>query len=382
MFGASSIFESNALIALPNGNTTAFMPATLVFLISILVFSACLIFASFTDQKFLKFYVSKRVLVSSALITSIGTMSIFAADASSSLGWFVIWFAGISTGIGSAMLLLYWGTAFSRHGGATIVINTATAIVIAIGLYSLILHGIPTPYSGIVTAILPILELLFLWRLTPVPYAKRHAIPIFNPLPVKRVSFILRFGIPVLIFGFALGALRAISMQVVLPDADSAAQLGIWLGAGGIAMILTLITIFTVGERSTWDLLFRALIPFITIAIFTLPFLREGDSLAIGLLLLVGFMCFEALMWIFFGELSQGFRISPVFVFGLGRGLLALGSALGSILALYTPSFLFMNILGQAGEAIILLVAMVIAYMLLPPATRSQSACIKSKNRE
>lgn len=77
-------------------------------------------------------------------------------------------------------------------------------------------------------------------------------------------------------------------------------------------------------------------------------------------------MCFEALMWIFFGELSQSFRISPIFVFGLGRGLLALGSAAGSLLAIYTPTFLFMDTLGQAGEAIVLLLAMVIAYMLLP----------------
>ncbi len=238
--------------------------------------------------------------------------------------------------------------------------------MIAIGLYSLILHGIPAPYSGIVTALLPILELIFLWRLTPMPYSKRHAIPIFNPLPVRRASFIFRFGIPVLIFGFALGALRAISMQVILPNADAASQIGIWLGAGGIAMILTLITVFTVGEKSNWDLLFRALIPFITIAILTLPFLRSGDSWAISVLLLVGFMCFEALMWIFFGELSQSFRISPIFVFGLGRGLLALGSAAGSLLAIYTPTFLFMDTLGQAGEAIVLLLAMVIAYMLLP----------------
>ena len=66
--------------------------------------------------------------------------------------------------------------------------NTAVAIVIAIALYSFVLQIIPPPFSGILTCCLPLLELPLLWRLTPVSYAVRHAIPIFNPLPESRPS--------------------------------------------------------------------------------------------------------------------------------------------------------------------------------------------------
>ena len=45
------------------------------------------------------------------------------------------------------------------------------AIVIAVAIYSIALHVVPAPYSGVLTACLPLLELPILWPLTPVSYA-------------------------------------------------------------------------------------------------------------------------------------------------------------------------------------------------------------------
>lgn len=47
--------------------------------------------------------------------------------------------------------------------------------------------------------------------------------------------------------------------------------------------------------------------------------------------MLVGFLCFESLMWIFFADLSQRFRLSPVFVFGLGRAIMAVAIMFGTL---------------------------------------------------
>lgn len=374
MFGSSYIFPSDSMIYLPLNFSAIEIPAvSLVFLISILLFSLTLLFISFTDQKFLRFYVSKQVLVGAAVLTSLGTFAVFATNGNGSLEQAALLFSGIATGIGSALLLVYWGTAYSRNNTATITINTAVAVVIAIALYSAILHWVPHPISGIIVGLLPLVEVFFLWQLTPIPYSKRHAVPIFNALMVRRGPFVLRFGVPVLVFGFALGALRAVSIQEMLPASDITSQLIVWLAAG-IATVLTIATIFFSSARKAngpevgpSDMLFRALLPIIAIAIFILPFAGLDGSLVFNLIVLVGYMCFEALMWIFFGDLSQRFRLSPIMVFGLGRGFLAFGSLAGSVFMVYDPLGLFPSALfGEAGASLIILLAMVLAYVFLP----------------
>lgn len=365
MFGAGTIFESETIVLASKHMHFEFVPSTLVFLISIIVFGLTLLFLSFTDQKYLKFYVSKAVLIASGILTSISTLAVFLANTETALGWIALLFAGIGTGIGSALLLIEWGTAFSRHSSGTIVVNTAIAILVAIAIYSTILHGLSRPFSGIATAVLPLLELFFLWRLTPIPYSKRHEVPIFNPLPVKRGPFVLSFGVPVLIFGFALGFLRSVSMQHVLPTINTESLFTVCIAAA-IAMGITMILIFTTGNENHHDYLFKSIIPFIVVAILALPFLGDDNVFVVNIILLVGYMAFEALMWIFFGSLSQTFRLSPIFVFGLGRGLLAIGSIAGSMIVLYVPYLSFMEVSGRAGGAILMLLTMVIAYMLLP----------------
>lgn len=360
MFGTTTIFQAPQ--ALGSG---AESPVSFVFLVSIVVFGLSLLVGAATDQRFLKFYTAKRTVVGAAVFTAIGTFAVFAVNAPGALGIAATWFAGISTGIGSALLLLFWGVAFSRHSAATIVMNTAVAIVIAIALYSFALHIIPAPFSGILTCCLPLLELPLLWHLTPVSYAVRHAVPIFNPLPVRKLPFSIRLAIPTLLFGFALGALRSISTQIILPSSDLTTQL-LALFAGGAATVLLLVTAFCIDKRSHWDFLFRPLIPFIAVTLFFLPTLSLGGSVLEPLVLLTGYMCFEALMWVFFGEISQEFRLSPIFVFGIGRGCLALGSLAGS-LSVADPSILgLLTPFGEAGGAVLIMFVMVMAYALLP----------------
>lgn len=156
MFGTNSIFEAQAPTIFSN---FAESPVSLVFLISIVVFGLSLLFAAITDQKFLRFYTAKRVLMGAAVLTALGTFAVFASSAPGAVGIVATVFAGVATGIGSALLLLFWGTAYSRYGAATIVMNTAVAIVIAVAIYSVALHVVPSPFSGILTACLPLLEL-------------------------------------------------------------------------------------------------------------------------------------------------------------------------------------------------------------------------------
>ncbi len=361
MFGANRLFHAEPLSFQENAQTLV----SCFLLISIVTFGASLLFAVVTDQKLLRFYTAKRVLAGASALTASGTLAAFAGPIPGALGVLATVFAGVSTGIGSALLLLFWGTAYSRHSAATITMNTAVAIVIAVAVYLFALHALPYPYAGVFTALLPLLELPFLWQLTPVSYAVRHAVPIFNPLPVNKGPFSLRLALPMLLFGFALGALRSTSLQIILPSSDPITQL-LALFAGGAATVLLLITVFSLDRRSSWDFLFRPLVPFIAITLFFLPSAALNDSTFATLVLLTGYMCFEALMWVFFGEMSQEFRLSPIFVFGVGRSCLAFGS-LASVLAMSNPSLIkAMTPFGEAGGAMIVMACLIVGYALLP----------------
>lgn len=362
VLGSALTFADTSLPVLhgPGGSSIS-----LLFLAFSLAFSATFFFAAATDQKLLRYYTARRVMVACSLLAAVGTLLTFASGAAGTAGTIATIASAILTGIGAGIMLLFWGVAYSRCDATTIVVNAAVAVVIAVGLYSLVLHVIPAPYSGVLIALLPVLELPLLWKRTPISYAVRHAIPIFNPLPIKKRAFSVRFGLPILLFGFALGAMRSIATQTIIPAADLVTQL-LSLFAGGAVTILLLVALFSIDKRSHWDFLFRPLIPLIVVTMFFIPSALDSHSMLSSLVLLTGYMCFEALMWIFFGELCQEFRLSPILVFSLGNGCLTIGALAGHFVMEFGTGFGALAPFGEMGSVALLMFAMVAAYSLLP----------------
>ena len=358
MFGTSSIFGTQTYITGMYGSH-----ASLPFLISIVVFGLCLLFASITDQRHLHLYISKKTLVAGAVLMSTGTLLLLAPPLINGPMLEVV--SGVMTGIGSAVLILFWGVAFARCDSASIVLNSSIAISIGIGVYAVGLHYGPFPIAGVLTAIIPLLELAILWKKTPAPYSDRNEIPIFKPLPVNHTKFFLRFGVPVFVFGLALGTLRQTSIQYIVPASNVGDQIAMLLAAG-FASVVILVTIVALGGGDKWSRYFRPLIPFIAVTLFFLPLSEMSDSTFATMFLVMGYLCFEALMWIFFGELAQRFRLSPIYVFGLGRGMLALAGLAGSLFPIVAANWVHLLPFGEQGVIVIVLLIMVFAYALLP----------------
>ena len=358
MFGTGAIFGTQSLVSGMYGTE-----ATFAYLVSAVVYSACLLFAAATDQRFLALYVSKKTLVAGAALACVGTLLLLAPPTVDPYALQIA--SGTATGIGSATLILFWGVAFARCDSASIVLNASVAIPVGIGVYTIALHYLPFPFAGVLAAAIPLLELAILWNKTPRPFSERNEVPIFAPLPVNHAKFFVRFGVPVLVFGVALGALRQTSVQFILPAATADSQL-LMLLAAGCATVIILITILALGGAGRWSRYFRPLVPFIAVTMLFLPFAETGDALFSNLALLIGYLCFEALMWIFFGELAQRFRLSPVFVYGLGRGMLALGITAGSLMPVFAASWIDALPFGEHGVIVAVLLIMVCAYALLP----------------
>ncbi len=298
------------------------------YLISTIVYVFAMLLIAATDQRFLKLYTSRKLLCIGAALSCVGSLLLLAVP------FFGVPLAktasGIMTGIGSAILIVYWGTAFARTDSASIVLNTAIAISIAIGLFATVLHYAPFPVSAIAIACVPLLELAILLKKTPKPFHERDEVPIFKPLPINRGRFVVRFGAPVLMLGIALGMLRSNSLQNLVMKTSVGAQPMLLLAAG-CATVLVLVTIMALGGGDRWSRFFQPLVPFIAVTVFIMPLANTENTALTSVIMLVGFLCFESLMWIFFADLSQRFRLSPIFVFGLGRAILAIAIMFGAL---------------------------------------------------
>lgn len=315
-----------------------------------------------TNQLLLRFYVGRNVLVAATALASAGSLLLFAVG---SLGSSAAIAAGVVMGASASLMLVLWGTAYARYEFTTIIFNAIVSIVLGIIGYLALVNWVRSPFSGILTSLLPIASSLLLWQLTPIPYYRRREIPVFHPLKVRQTAFFLRFGIPVFTFGIALGLLRSISMTKVLSSVSLTEQFVIVLSII-LAFGFTLFAASRAREESHWDMIFRMLVPIISLAFVSLPYLSSEYGPLAQLCALCGFACFEALLWIFFSDLSQEFRLSPIYVFGVGRSLLALGSLLSLGLVRFPIVASFVPELVSHEMALLSLLALICAYCLLP----------------
>lgn len=362
MFDKGGIFGTSGLQAGPFNDQLS-----LAYFVSILVYGLLLLIASILDTRLIRPLHATPTLIAAALLGSAGTLLLLAPDGMP-LGSEALQLAsGVLTGAGSSVLLLAWGIAFSRRDSASVVINGALSIAIGFGIYGLVLHQIPFPWGGVASALIPFAEialLLVLRRHVSLDFDNRQLI--FQPLPINHARFVMRFGLPVFFLGVALGIMRQTSIETILPGSAFDDQVLLFVTACA-ATVLIMVTFLALGGDERWHTFFRPLIPFIAVTAVFIPLHSRRRVVLWGTsVVLVGYMSFEALMWIFFSELSQRFRLSPIFVFGLGRGVMALAALGGSTLPLFTGALGAPTGLGEMGTVLIVLVAMMLAYALLP----------------
>ena len=363
MFDKGGIFGTGGLQAGPFNDQPS-----LAYFVSILIYGLLLLIASILDTKLIRALHATPTLIAAALLGATGTLLLLGSGAESPFdGSTLQIISGILTGTGSSILLLAWGIAFSRRDSASIIINGALSIAIGFGIYGLVLHQIPFPWGGAASALIPFAEialLLVLRRHVSLDFDNRQLF--FQPLPINHARFVMRFGLPVFFLGVALGIMRQTSIETILPGSAFEDQALLFVTAC-VATVLIMVTFLALGGDERWHIFFRPLIPFIAVTAIFIPFITTGGTSFWGTsVVLVGYMSFEALMWIFFSELSQRFRLSPIFVFGLGRGVMALAALGGSTSPLFTGALGTPTGLGEMGTVLIVLVAMMLAYALLP----------------
>ncbi|AJC12656.1 hypothetical protein JI75_08360 [Berryella intestinalis] len=356
LFSCSSIFGLEA--------ASGGLWSSPLFISSIISNLATLFAFGFFDFRLLRFVVNKKTCLLAAAIESVGTLLVLLCGLDMCPAPLLVP-AGVCTGVGSAVFIIFWGTAFARKDVLTIAVNTSLGAGLSALVYAFLLLLVPFPLSGLFVTALPWLECILVWKNTPQPYTERRMLPIFVTLPVNRARFAIMFALPMLLFGFSLGFVRERSVRYLFVHFDVATQLVATLGAGFAAVAAVLVCLKLMQSDRVDDLV-RPLLPISAVAIGLLSATSFLDVWVAGVVILTGHFVLESALWMVMAVFAQKYRLSPVMVFGVGRGSIALGS-LGSVFImhqLYADGSI--SLFGGAEMVVICLVCLIAGLAMLP----------------
>lgn len=284
--------------------------------------TVCLLCIAVAGKRLDGFMPRRRAVLVATLGCFAGTLLVFLGSPLGIAGAVV---GGTLMGVGSSVFLIRWGSAFSSFDFATSVINSAIAFalgfVVAVGL----VNWVPSPFAGLLAVLMPVLMAMAFWNRKPTTTTASY-----DSVKNKYISgYLVRFAVCLVFFGFVMGALRSICGTQLLSFNDAAVELV--LGVGCFISVVVLLGAMIATKRETsWDSMFRIISPVVVLGIVGLTLL-SGDLIILGCFFAsIGYVCLEALLWIFLANMAKSLSGSSVFVFGLGYGILQAFSIAGT----------------------------------------------------
>ena len=376
----SSSFGSLGII--PGGSVPAFFELTglrvpLPFVVALIAQALTLLCAGVLAQHRPGFLSSKQAVAGAALAVAAGSAVVLGIQPDGQQGLAASVVAAVAIGVGAAELLLFWGVAFSKMDVSSIALNVGLALTGASALYACLAFLVPAGAGHWLVALLPLLELPFARLSTPARYARERSLPLFAELPVKRGKFGSMMGAALFLSGLSLGMLKALSAEEILSCQDAAVPVFALLLAGIlVTLLLSLILQGDADDDPRWDLLLRPLMAVMVAAAFASPLLFGTAPTAALLLLFASYLYVEAVMWVYLTGLSQEYRLSAVFLVGIGRGAFTLGALGGIWLVLESPLVASLPD-GYAGAAV--LAALAVGYVLNPRIAIVKRTALKAR---
>ncbi len=369
MYGSKSVFN------IPG---TDFLHGyTWFFLISIVAFAVFLIAFGLTDQ-----HMRNRLINKGGLFLGAGCM--FASTAlacccsllSGQPLLIASIVAGVVSGFGSAIVFIFWGIAMSLLDYQSIVLNASLSILIIAIVYVVIMQIVPAPLSGIIACVLPLGEAFLLLSMKPSFFHGESRVPVSTPLPIRRFSFAWHLVLPLAFFGLAAGLIKG---NAIMKSMESASDNIIpLLLAAGVAFIYVTSVLSTADKGQNDVETFKRVIPLVAIGTICIPFMITYDIPLLGVVVAASFFSFEIFFFIFLNTLSQGYRLSPVFIYGLGRGTLALAALLGSVITIESDHIVNILPWGDSGGTMITLLCLVLGFCSLPSRSTIERAALNT----
>jgi DNA-binding CsgD family transcriptional regulator len=303
---------------------------------------------------------SRGVRVLSPVLVSIGSLLLLiATDPGNNPIWPLL--CGVFTGTGSGFLLLYWGEVYGSSDSTTAQIHSALAFTLALFIYALFLLLSSNLLYILASTVLPLLSGFVLMRALRIVPNERET----HPIPGGDIN-VFRVAVVALIISFVhaalIGVVSNIPQTAAVPSliaAETSYALTLFVSTLIIA-VLIFITIF-VSKKSDMGLIYRFVLIFTIIGVLFSPFLGILGTIS-SVVVNAGYSCFELIFWIALSNICFRYHISPIQVFGLGRG----GWAIGVFLGGFYPPVPFMEMLAIDAFTIpFFLVALLIIFVVI-----------------
>lgn len=315
-YNSSTLVSSTAAAELPPDTLS------LTYLASTLALALMLLVLAFAQK------VSRRLIASSGfslVAAAVAGLATVGTYLSSGLGAeanpFLI-ASGIASGIGTSVIVLRFGAIYAKVPARDAVMYAAASFVFAGMVYFLVI-GLPGPVGMVLAALLPAMAVVSTltntdWVVSDTVHTEKR--------PLALQKFFVRLLVAVGVFSLVVG----ISRGFAVPYSSISS-----LNSDGALIVFSTIcaaaVMFLVVGLLRWQFDVSRLYYPITIAVAAAILVTPmvGGTDFGGQFVTVGYNCFVLVIWCLLAYVAYTSQLSPILVFGLGRGASALGTTAG-----------------------------------------------------
>lgn len=295
---------------------------SLTYLVSTLALGVALVLLSLVRPLTRRLVGSNLLLIAVAVVVGAATVGTYA---SSSLGadanLYLIVSAAL-TGAGTSVIVLRFGVVYSKAPAREAAMYTAASFVFAAMIYFMAV-GLPDPVGMVFTALLPVLAVVSTLTNPEWSDEGEGGRP-EGPVPLRR--FFVRLLVAVAVFSVVVGVSRGFSVphsSISSLNADGALIIFSTAVVAGVLFVVVGLL------RRQFDVsrLYYPIIIAVAAGILVTPLL--GGTGFGSQFITVAYNCFVLVIWCLLAYVACSSRLSPILVFGLGRGASALGTIFG-----------------------------------------------------
>lgn len=286
---------------------------SLTYLVSTLALGVALVLLSLVRPLTRRLVGSNLLLIAVAVVVGAATVGTYA---SSSLGadanLYLIVSAAL-TGAGTSVIVLRFGVVYSKAPAREAAMYTAASFVFAAMIYFMAV-GLPDPVGMVFTALLPVLAVVSTLTNPEWSDEGEGGRP-EGPVPLRR--FFVRLLVAVAVFSVVVGVSRGFSVphsSISSLNADGALIIFSTAVVAGVLFVVVGLL------RRQFDVsrLYYPIIIAVAAGILVTPLL--GGTGFGSQFITVAYNCFVLVIWCLLAYVAYSSRLSPILVFGLGRG--------------------------------------------------------------
>lgn len=331
---------------------------SLTYLVSTLALGVALVLLSLVRPLTRRLVGSNLLLIAVAVVVVAATVGTYA---SSSLGadanLYLIVSAAL-TGAGTSVIVLRFGVVYSKAPAREAAMYTAASFVFAAMIYFMAV-GLPDPVGMVFTALLPVLAVVSTLTNPEWSDEGEGGRPV-GPVPLRR--FFVRLLVAVAVFSVVVGVSRGFSVphsSISSLNADGALIIFSTAVVAGVLFVVVGLL------RRQFDVsrLYYPIIIAVAAGLLVTPLL--GGTGFGSQFITVAYNCFVLVIWCLLAYVAYSSRLSPILVFGLGRGASALGTTFGWLAGLEIvrsqgDGSLFLEVVSVAMVFALLVVSMLV----------------------